>query len=534
MRIVLAGHNVDVEILREFKSDLLEPTANGWTEDLLGAMSEEDLRTKAREVHRRAAEFLSKDNLTPETISAAYARISRDTRPVDELRAVARAEVEKARKSNRMIIFGFGHSSVAEHASFNIDVIGVSRYAVEEIQKFRLLAFTEKSQRYILLGDDFVLPAEIKKTGLEKLFVSAIKSQNACYHRLYEKLRPWVFEQNPGLAESKKNHKTLEGWAKEDARYIVSLSTEAQMGMTISARNLEHVISRCVSHPLAEIREYGEKLFQAIEGVAPSLVKYTDPSEFNVKTRPELQLSSENVFDRHNDLSPSMPVVHEEDVILVDTTPDADVLITTALLHSSSSRPIGECQAAAWAMSEEVRTHYIAETFRYMKSHDSVLREFENVRCVFEITLSAACYGQLKRHRMATLNTQPYDPSLGVTVPSAISAAGALNDFQEVIGETNAAFEKIAERSPSAAPYVLTNAHQRRVLFASNARELYHISRLREDPHAQWDIQDKAAKMLRLAKKVMPATLQFAVGKHLFEETYAQLFPENSQEFAAS
>jgi thymidylate synthase ThyX len=169
-----------------------------------------------------------------------------------------------------------------------------------------------------------------------------------------------------------------------------------------------------------------------------------------------------------------------------------------------------------------------------MKSHDSVLREFENVRCVFEITLSAACYGQLKRHRMATLNTQPYDLSLGVTVPSAISAAGALNDFQEIIGETNAVFEKIAERSPSAAPYVLTNAHQRRVLFAANARELYHISRLREDPHAQWDIQDKAGKMLRLAKKVMPATLQFAVGKHLFEETYAQLFPENSQEFAAS
>ena len=191
---------------------------------------------------------------------------------------------------------------------------------------------------------------------------------------------------------------------------------------------------------------------------------------------------------------------------------------------------MAECRSAARAMGDEERTHFIAETFRYMKPHDSVLREFENVRCVFEITLSAACFGQLKRHRMATLNVQPYDPALGVTVPSAITEAGADDDFLSVVEQTDEAFKKIAERAPLAAPYVLTNAHQRRVLFASNARELYHVSRLREDPHAQWDVRDKSAQMIRLAKTVMPATLQFAVGKHLFEEAWGRLFPENSPE----
>ena len=189
MRIVLAGHNVDVEVLREIRNDLLEPLSSGLARERVESMSEKELREWIAEVRYRTAEFLEKDNLTPEPISAAYARISRDPLPVDELRAIARAEVEKARKSNRTIIFGFGHSSVAEHASFNIDVIGVSRYAVEEIQKFRLLAFTEKSQRYILLEDDFVVPAEIREAGLENIFISAIKSQNACYHRLFEKLQ---------------------------------------------------------------------------------------------------------------------------------------------------------------------------------------------------------------------------------------------------------------------------------------------------------------------------------------------------------
>ena len=95
--------------------------------------------------------------------------------------------------------------------------------------------------------------------------------------------------------------------------------------------------------------------------------------------------------------------------------------------------------------------------------------------------------------------------------------------------ETNAAYEKIAAQTPAAAPYVLTNAHKRRVLFSSNARELYHVSRLREDPHAQWDIRNKSTQMIRLAKKVMPATMQLAVGKHLFEETHAALFPEKAE-----
>ncbi|MCY3823804.1 MAG: FAD-dependent thymidylate synthase [Nitrospinae bacterium] len=531
MRIVLAGHNVDVDVLRQMKKEIIEPAARGWEESRLDAMSEAELRAQAAELQRRAADFLERDNLTPEPISASYARISRDPRPIDELRAIAREEVEKARKSNQTIIFGYGHSSVAEHASFNIDVIGVSRYAVEEIQKFRLLAYTEKSQRYILLEDDFVVPEEIEKAGMKDLFVRTIKAQNACYHALYEKLRPWVFNRNPELAAKKRNHKTLEGWAKEDARYIVSFATESQIGMTLSARSLEHVICRCASHPLAEIREYARRLYECVEGVAPSLVKYTDPTEYNTHTRAALREAASGIIGRMDEeTEPVPPIAEEKDVALIDVTPDADALIAAALLHSSSGKTMSRCKAAAREMSGEERARFIASTFRLMRGHDAVLREFENVRCVFEVTLSAACFGQLKRHRMSTLNTQPYDIALGVTTPSSIAEAGAELEFQAAVDETNAAYEKIAAQTPAAAPYVLTNAHKRRVLFSSNARELYHVSRLREDPHAQWDIRDKSTQMIRLAKKVMPATMQLAVGKHLFEETHAALFPGEAEE----
>ena len=226
--------------------------------------------------------------MTPETLSAAYARISRDPRPADELRAAARREVERARRSNQAIIFKMGHHSVAEHAVFNFDIIGVSRLALEEIERFRLCSYTEKSQRYITLGDDFVVPREITEAGAEDDFVRTVRLQNALYHRLYGRLRPYVFEKQAALAANAKNHSVLDGWAKEDARYAVSLATEGQVGLTLNARNLELLVRRFAAARRAELRELGRKLYALARDVAPSIILFTEATPFDSRTDEEV------------------------------------------------------------------------------------------------------------------------------------------------------------------------------------------------------------------------------------------------------
>ncbi len=57
-----------------------------------------------------------------------------------------------------------------------------------------------------------------------------------------------------------------------------------------------------------------------------------------------------------------------------------------------------------------------------------------------------------------------------------------------------------------------------------NAREFYHISRLREDATAQWDIQDVVRTMSDLAKKVMPLTCLLTGGKDAYPEIYQDIF----------
>ena len=124
MKIKLAGINPPVKVLEELFNEL---------------------PPKLREKY--------KERLTPEIISAAYARISRSKKSVDELINDCIEDTPKARRSVTNIL-RMGHHSIADHAIFNFNIIGVSRLLVESIEKRRLAGYTEKSQRYVTLAGD--------------------------------------------------------------------------------------------------------------------------------------------------------------------------------------------------------------------------------------------------------------------------------------------------------------------------------------------------------------------------------------------
>jgi len=483
MKVYLAGFNVDTEVLRQ-----LEEKGGKRTD------------------------------ITPEVLSAAYARISRDPRPINEIRKTAREEVDKSRRSNATIIFKMGHHSVAEHAVFNLDILGISRYVMEELEKFRLCAYTEKSQRYITLDKDYVIPDEIKGDNLKKIFVDIIEEQNKMYFKLYEKLNEHVFNKNPDLANDHKKHNLLEGWAKEDARYIVALATEAQVGQTINARNLELLLRRFASHPLSEVKKLGRVIYEQISPIAPSIVIFHEANDRDSKTYPELkELSNKLLGDVAEDKN-------GEEVELVECTDGADDIIAASLLHTSSGLSFKRCKNKVKKLSEEKKKEIFKSAWQNMQLYDSMLREFEYVSLTFNVILSSACFGQLKRHRMSTITSQSYDPSLGITIPESIKEIGMQEQFQKIVDKTNHAYGQINKEVPLAAPYILTNAHRKRVLIRVNARELYHISRLREDTHAQWDIRNLSRAMVSKAKGAMPLTFGLICGKDKYSQIYQKLY----------
>lgn len=467
MKVRLGGYNIDAKTIRELAGDRYE-------------------------------------EMTPEIISASYARISRDPREVTRLREEARKDVEKARNSNRTIVFGLGHSSIAEHAVFNFDVMGISRLAVEAVEHFRLASFTEKSQRYIRLGRDFVVPEEISGAGLKRDFNGLMRYLSDTYLRLYESIRA------AGGDDER---------AKEDARYLMPLATTAQFGMTVNARELEYMISSLASHPLAELREFASRLYGLAGRIAPSLVKYPDPTEY-FRSVPSVRAE---IRGKAGGKDASI-VRGGPEAVLVDVTPDADRRLAASLIFSSTGMSYSDSMRKAAKLGKKKRAAIIASTMKNMKPHDSVWREFENIRILFEVIVSSSCFAQLKRHRMATIIVQDYIPSLGISVPDSVRKAGKVGVLKEAASKAGRIYRKIDSRVEEARDYALLNAHRRRVLFDINLRELYHFSRMRSDIHAQWEIRRLSNMMCALAVERIPSGSMLLCGKDSFDKRKKDLF----------
>ncbi len=478
MKVILAGYNIDTGLISDFKKGI-------------------DVR---------------KEQITPETISAAYARISRSSKDVNVLREEAREDVEKARKSNENIVFGLGHSSIAEHACFNFDIVGISRFATEFLENFRLASFTEKSQRYVKIGDEGVVPEEFSKSPFRELFTSIVKIQYSFYNKAFERIENVLIDE--GM--DRKNASLI---AREDARYALPLAAKGQLGMTVNGRELEYIIQRLRAERLKEVKQIGEKLYNEAYYIAPSLIKYTEPEDYHkidskLKKR-VVSLISEKYF----------PLIFTKtDVYMVDSTPNPDEEVLTAILFSHYNVSYQTAKTIVSLLSFEEKKTLLFEIFRDLKPYHSLPREFERANFTFQITLSASAFAQLKRHRMATLLKQNYSPSHGITIPETFEKAGVVKEFESLISKTNEVFYRLMDINDSACYYILTNAHRRRVLLTMNARELYHFARLRDDRHAQWDIRSIAEQILIHVKQVAPLTFLLACGKDKFDRVYREVF----------
>jgi thymidylate synthase ThyX len=309
--------------------------------------------------------------------------------------------------------------------------------------------------------------------------------------------------------------------------------------MTVNARNLELMIRRLAAAPLSEAHEYSRRLFDATKGVAPSLVRYTEPTAYDLETPKDLRSQTARIIAKMPATPPGDAPESDKDapnwtasgagetdryVRLLDATPGADEKVAAALLHSASNLPLARCREIAERMDRGEIEVLTKTALRRMKGYDAPPREFEHVGLTFELTISATCFAQVKRHRMATLTVQDYDPALGVTIPPAVLAIGMEKQFREICAMTEDTWEKIRRAVPAAAAYILTNAHRRRAALRVNARELYHLARVRADRHAQWDIRETAMQMVAEGRKVMPLTLLLASGKDSFDALYGRVF----------
>lgn len=454
--------------------------------------------------------------LTPETIPAAYARISRSNKTLKELRAEAVADVKKARKSVETISYKMGHKSIAEHAYFNLDFSGVSRLSVEPIEQHRLAGYTERSQRFVKFLDDFFVPPEIVKIGLADKFTKLYQFMFRTYNELYAVLREYFLTKD-SLTESQLTPEiveTLENLAKEDARYAIGMAVQTAFGGSFNGRELELIIRHLLSHESVEASFIGYKIKDVVQPLAPSLVKYCERVEFfeslpaiiaNVNDWCLPDLDGDGAKDRVNHLEAN----HQPDEVVI-----------AAILYEGKVGDFQNCLTAARRLSSDEKKRIYWEVMEKREIHDNVTRHFEMAEFIFDLVVSASLYAQLKRHRICTQLPVNYQLNLGYTVPASIQECDLVDKLEAVIKAAEMMYQMILDKTNSRflATYALTNAHRRRIIVKMNLRELYHFAKERCAQFAQWDIRQTADEMVKLVQLVAPITGELLCGKDVYGE----------------
>ena len=439
------------------------------------------------------------ENLPPEVKAVTFAKCSRSPLPFDEI--AKELTEEKSSQFHEKWVLGFGHSSIAEHAVLSLAIENVSILATKAIEDTRLASFTEKSTRYqVFEKDKFYRPKKILESELKNLYEKTCQGLIDFYLELFEKIKEKFKDEFPHLSEIEIKTKVC-----DIVRVILPTSTLTNLGMTINARSLAHLISKLLSSPLQEFQEIGQELKEAGLKITPTLLKYADPNHYLIKTSKKLEKIAKKLLKDK--------IRSKKDVELVCYDKDAEERILTALLYRFSKLSYKEIRKKIKKLNKKEKEKIFNNAMKERGLHDAPLRELEHTYYTFDILIDYGAFRDLQRHRICTQTNQELGIEYGYFIPKEIIKYGFKKEFEKRMVESANAFKKISKKFPKEAQYVLPLAWRKRFLITLNLRELYHLIPLRTSPKAHPSYKEIVLKMYKELKKIHPLLTKFILKK---------------------
>ena len=458
--------------------------------------------------------LLSPRTLSPETIAVAFAKTSRAPESFREI--AAELSDEKSAQFHEKWVVGYGHASVAEHAVLHFAFENVSRIAIETIESSRLASYTEKSTRYQKWGQaDFTIPPELDGLPLRDEFINTVRFLFSTYAESLDPVKNLILQRSP-----RRENEGDEGYDRrirsqyvDRCRFILPAAANANVGMTANARVVEMIIRKMLSHPLAEVRQIGEKMKEVAKAETPTLVKYADAVPYFVETVKEWQSS----VDSHQ-----WTVNHDRAdwCSLIDCDKDGEKKILAAALYRFNEISFTDALAHIESLSQEEKAALADALLKRLSRYDVPLRELEYSTYTFDLVMDQGAYAEFKRHRMMTQTPQRLSTRLGYTIPRLVTEAGFGLKYEAAMQSAIQMYEKLYAFNPDVAQYIVPNGFNRRVLAQFNLREAFAFCQLRSAANAHFSIRRVAQKMYEEMASVHPLLTKYM---KLHDETWEQV-----------
>ena len=442
-------------------------------------------------------------NIPEEVIAVIFAYVSRSPKGFREnIGTVIQEEQlgqERAAKFHEKWVLNYGHASVAEHAAVHMGIERVSRLfsSILELSN-EYMSFTEYSQRYQSpQKGDFFIPEELNN---DKPLKNKYTELNNYQYDLYSELNDKLFEflkdtvRTPDGMEERVHHRALEKIAFEDARYALNLATYTNLGMTANARAIEDSLTKLLSSRYSEVRNRAQEMKEEVRFSVPTLVKYANENEYLTHTRQILDKIAQNVVGSKSEVSNRSYEVNLLNWTGMDSSDPELValgIMIKAILFEHSGESYEKIDKDLDSMSLENKLDILKKSLEKLGKFDNPVNALKLVKYDVEFAISEACWHQLLRHRKVNWIVQEPGIQSGITVPPNIEQSGTEDLLRKAVSESEVLYEELINNNlPEVASYVVTNAHNRRMLGNFDLWELYHLINLRMSEGAQWDIKN--------------------------------------------
>ena len=477
----------------------------------------------------------------PEVQAYAMAKYSRSALSMKE--SLKEISEQRAEQFLNTFYFQYGHRSIADLAHLAFAVEKLSILAAIVLVDEQRWDGQERSTRYQNFKKSGYYIPDFGKDGegLETSYRATMDFLFAEYEAFTQEMLRYYTSQvaRPAEMPEEAYTRTLRARAFDNSRYLLPLGTNTSLGQIVNARTLESQIARLLSSPYQEVCHLGE-LFklaarepsfnvhaESVRGlieeiraasaelgaraeqqllrpvkVAPTLVKYANPNEYEIQTRRALTQAAAEIMD-------GAPVQKAEPVDLVEGEP-LEVEIPTTLLYSACHYSYRQVREKVQSLPERQRQEIVDLGVRHRGRHDELLRAFHSGQQFrFDILMDVGGFRDMHRHRRCTQIEQGFTSIHGYDVPPDLTDAGLATRYHQAMQRAVAEQQRLAAAAdPHAGLYALPLAFRKRTLFKMDFAEALYIAELRTTEAGHFSYRNIAYGMYQEVCKKHPSLAQ--------------------------
>lgn len=206
------------------------------------------------------AQIFVYDEFNPEDMAMIQALYSRSSQSV--LQHADKVRASGSGKFMERYYVGYGHKSIADCGSTTVFIEGVSMLAAKAIQDSPMYSGQETSSRYIDFSKQPVvdpLNSEESKAILDRWV--------AFYTDSIPKVKAHLMERYPKAPEEKDDvyDRAASAWAFDVLRGFLPAGVTTQLSWHVNLRQAWDKLSWLLFHPLPEVKELAETIFQQLQ-----------------------------------------------------------------------------------------------------------------------------------------------------------------------------------------------------------------------------------------------------------------------------